>query len=93
MHKWGILSAHDHIRKTLWDPVTDFYPSVTNTQAKYITLHHMLTLKNVDLGIPPMDEMSEFTTGQFFFFFSSGFTLLINTLEQILILLFKYVLA
>ena len=53
----------------------------------------MLTLKNVDLGIPPMDEMSEFTTGKFFFFFSSGFTLLINTLEQILILLFKYVLA
>lgn len=52
----------------------------------------MLTLKNVDLGIPPMDEMSEFTTGKFFFF-SSGFTLLINTLEQILILLFKYVLA
>lgn len=29
----------------------------------------MLTLKNVDLGIPPMDEMSEFTTGKFFFFF------------------------
>lgn len=41
MHKWGILSAHDHIRKTLWDPVTDFYPSVTNTQAKYIALHHV----------------------------------------------------
>lgn len=92
MHKWGILSAHDHIRKTLWDPVTDFYLSVTNTQAKYIALHHMLTLKNVDLGNPPMDEISEFTTGKFFFFFS-GFTLLINTLEPFLILLFEYSLS
>lgn len=92
MHKWGILSAHDHIRKTLWDPVTDFYPSVTNTQAKYITFHHMLTLKNVELGNSPMDEISEVTTGKSVFFFF-GFTILINTLEPILILSLKYVSA
>ena len=67
MHKWGILSAHDHIRKTLWDPVTDFYPSVTNTQAKYITLHPMLTLKNVELGNSPMDEISYYWKVFFFF--------------------------
>ena len=90
MHKWGILSAHDHIRKTLWDLVTDFYPSVTNTQAKYITLHPMLTLKNVELGNSPMDEISYYWKVFFFFF---GFTILINTLEPILILSLKCIIS
>lgn len=93
MHKWGILSAYDHIRKTLWDPVTDFYPSVTSTQPKYITLHHMLNLKNVELGNSPMDEISEFTTGKSFSFWLYNTDILINTLEPILILSLKYVSA